>query len=55
MIVLSILLLLLFRRECGVLIMSISEFIANCLHQPTEVEENATYSTVATSKKNGQH
>lgn len=55
MIILAILLLLLFRREMGILIMSISEFIANCLHQPTEVEDSGNYTTATTSKKNGQH
>ena len=49
MIILSILLLLLFRKECGILIMSISEFISNCLRQPTEIEENQTYSTATTT------
>lgn len=55
MIILAILLLLLFRREMGILIMSISEFISNCLRQPTEIEENQTYSTTTTTngKKNG--
>ena len=48
MIILAILLLLLFRREMGILIMSISEFISNCLKQPTE-EENQTYSTITTT------
>lgn len=45
MVILTILLLILFRRECGILLLSISEFISGALKQPTEIEENATYST----------
>lgn len=50
MIILSILLLLLFRRECGILLMSISEFISNCLKQPTEVEDSGNYTTGTNGK-----
>jgi hypothetical protein len=50
MIILSILLLLLFRKECGILLMSISEFISNCLKQPSEIETDTTYTTGTNGK-----
>ena len=34
MVILTILLLLLFRKECGILLLSVSQFISNCLKQP---------------------
>lgn len=49
MIVLAILLLLLFRREMGILLLSISEFISNALKTQPDDDQNQTYST--TSKK----
>lgn len=44
MIILAILLLLLFRREMGILLLSISEFISNALKQPQN-EDNSNYTT----------
>lgn len=50
MIVLAILLLLLFRREMGILLLSISEFISNALKtQPDDENQNQNYTT--TNKK----
>lgn len=42
MIVLLIILVLLFRSECGELIKAISAFIANCL-KPESQEQNQSY------------
>lgn len=42
MIVLLIILILLFRAECGELIKAISTFIANCL-KPDNSEQNQNY------------
>jgi Sec-independent protein translocase protein TatA len=42
MIVLLIILILLFRSECGELIKAISQFIANCL-KPDSQDQNQTY------------
>jgi hypothetical protein len=49
MIVLAILLLLLFRREMGILLLSISEFISNALKTQPDDDQNQNYST--TNKK----
>ena len=47
MIVLVILLLLLFKHEMGILLLSISEFVSNALKQPQndEVQQNQNFTT----------
>ena len=45
MVILTILLLLLFRKECGILLLSISTFISNCLKQPDETNQNQNFTT----------
>ena len=53
MIVLAILLLLLFRREMGILLLSISEFISNALKQPQNDDQQNQNFTTGTGKGNG--
>ena len=53
MIILAILLLLLFRREMGILILSISTFISNCLKQTDENQNQNQNFTTGNGNSNG--